>query len=196
MPKFGKLPTMDRLTAFVVIAWIVGPVLTGWMFWNTKTQKDELTLSLEQATRDSVHYATVISASARLQSRRDTIAQKLKIIQDIDARRYVWPHILDEVSRALPEYTWIVGVTEVLAQSDSASRFPGIRIDGRTGTTLALTKFMTDLESSPFISGVNLKNTEQLLEAGKAVYSFQLEARYEEPPAGIVETVPLFKPEE
>ena len=25
----------------------------------------------------------------------------------IDEDRYIWPHILDEVSRALPPYTWI-----------------------------------------------------------------------------------------
>jgi Tfp pilus assembly protein PilN len=192
LPKLGTMPKLDRWIAFIVAAWIIGPGLVGWMYLSTKSQKDELTLSLDQAVRDSAHYATVIQATERLRERRDTIAQKLDIIQSIDAQRYIWSHIMDEVSRALPEYTWLTG----LYQTKSDSTFPTIRIEGRTGTTLALTKFMTDLEASPFLAGVHMSSTEQVLEEGKPVYSFLLEAKYQEPPPGVIQTVPLFKAED
>jgi Tfp pilus assembly protein PilN len=192
MPKFGNMPKLDRWVAAIAAAWVIGISLAAWMYFTTSSAKQELTLSLDQAVRDSAHYATVIQATERLRQRRDTIAQKLEIIQDIDSKRYIWPHIMDEVSRALPEYTWLTG----LYQTKSDSLAPLIRIEGQTGTTFALTKFMTDLEASPFLSGVHLSSTEQVLEQGKAIYNFMLEARYEEPPPGVIQTVPLFKAED
>jgi Tfp pilus assembly protein PilN len=194
LPKFGKLPKADRWVAFIVAAWVLGVGGTAWMFWSTKSAKDELTLSLEQATRDSAHYATEIAATQHLQARRDSIAQKLVIIQDIDSKRYMWSHILDEVSRAVPDYTWLTGMSQL--KLDSAKALPFIHIEGKTGTTLALTKFMQDLEASPFISNVTLASTEQIIEDNKPVYEFRLDAKYEEPPAGVIETVPLFKAQE
>lgn len=194
LPKIGPLPKMDRWVLFIAAAWLIGPGVTGWMFWSTKTEKDELNLSIEQATRDSAHYATLIAATQHLQARRDSIAQKLVIIQDIDSKRYVWSHILDEVGRALPEYTWLTSVTQT--KIDTTKALPLFHIEGKTGTTLALTKFMQDLEASPFISNVTLASTEQVLEENKSIYEFRLDAKYEEPPAGVIETVPLFKPEQ
>src|SRR5206468_11756127 len=33
-----------------------------------------------------------------------------RVIRTIDGDRYVWPHLLDQVTKALPPYTWITGV--------------------------------------------------------------------------------------
>jgi hypothetical protein len=34
------------------------------------------------------------------------------------------------------------------------------------------------------------------MEDNKPIYEFRLDAKYEEPPPGVIQTVPLFKPEE
>jgi hypothetical protein len=44
---------------------------------------------------------------------RDSILSQIRTIQQVDGDRYVWPHILDEVSRALPPFTWLVNVAFV-----------------------------------------------------------------------------------
>ena len=193
LPDFkGKLK-LDRILALAVAAWIVGPALLGWMFFSTQHQKSELTLDLDQARQDSAHYATIIKANERLRARRDTIARKLQLIQDIDANRYIWAHILDEVSRTLPSYTWLSTIAEV---PDTTAKTPKFQIDGRTGNTFALTEFMKDLEESPFIRGVRLLSTSIVKEQDKEVHAFSIEAQYETPPADAVQTVPLFKPED
>ncbi len=193
LPELKGRPKIDRILALAVAAWIVGPALLGWMYLSTQHQKTELTLDLEQARQDSAHYATVIQANERLRARRDTIARKLQLIQDIDANRYVWAHVLDEVSRVLPAYTWLVTVAEI---PDTTSKAPRFEIDGRTGNTFALTEFMKDLEDSPFVRGVRLISTSIVKEHDKEVHAFAIEARYETPPADAIQTVPLFKPEE
>ncbi|MCK5650106.1 MAG: hypothetical protein KAJ42_01960, partial [Gemmatimonadetes bacterium] len=60
----------------------------------------------------------------------------------------------------------------------------------------ALTRFMADLEDSPFIRGVQLIETTQVPETQgtvtRLVHGFTLEASYEQPPEEMIETVPLF----
>ncbi len=190
--KLG-LGQFNNALAGVIAAWILCLVAGGWTYFHNNRRQAELTLNLEKATQDSAHYATIIAADAHLRARRDTIASKLQLIQDIDADRYAWAHVLDEVSRALPAYTWLMTVTEV---PDTSSDNLRVQIDGRTGNTLALTEFMKDLESSPFLRNVRLLSTSIVTEQDREVHSFSLDMLYEKPPADAIQTVPLFQPEE
>jgi Tfp pilus assembly protein PilN len=172
-----------------VLAWIVGPGLAGWLFWSTSSQLEELNLKVEEAVQDSARYAVLIARQDQLRARRDTVAEKLTMIQEIDAGRYVWPHLMDEISRALPDYTWLTALTSTTGEDDG----PAFELTGRTGNTFALTRFMNDLEASPFIREVKLTRTEQVRDKDdRTVHEFVLTARYEEPPADLVTTVPLF----
>lgn len=189
--KIG-LANFDATLAGVIAAWVLCLTAGGWTLAHSYHRQAELKLDLEKATQDSAHYATVIAANARLKARRDTIASKLQLIQQIDADRYVWAHVLDEVSRALPAYTWLVTITEV----PDTTKFPRIQIDGRTGNTLALTEFMKNLEQSPFLKNVRLISTSIVKADDREVHSFNLDVLYETPPPDVIQTVPLFTPEE
>jgi Tfp pilus assembly protein PilN len=195
LPGFsGGMPKMDRLALFAAVTWLTIVPLTGYMFLNGRKRVTELNASVEGALADSTKYANIIAANARLIARRDTIARKVAVIQTIDAGRYIWPHILDELSRSLPPYTWLV---DVLTQpADSSEKTPNFRVEGRTGNNFALTKYLQDLESSPFVKNVKLISTELVRENEKLVYSFVLQAAYEEPPPDVIETVPLFAKED
>jgi Tfp pilus assembly protein PilN len=48
------------------------------------------------------------------------VRRQLAVIAEIDSSRYAWAHVLDEVSRALPAYTWLTSV-----QQTSAPPTPG-----------------------------------------------------------------------
>lgn len=198
LPSFNKpsggLPQFDRMGMFLVIAWIAGPVLVGWLFLGSGHRMDRLAEDIQGAQADSARYAEIRAANDILRARQDTIAQKLQIIQEIDASRFVWSHILDELSRALPEYTWLKNITYVSA--DGPLNTPSFRIEGRTGNTFALTQFMQSLEASPFVKGVTLVTTDQITEANKSIYSFMLDAVFEEPPPEVIQTVPLFGTQE
>jgi len=204
MPKLASLrsltkeggagmPQFDRLTMAAIGAWLIIVPLTGFMFVSGRAKRDDLKASVEGAVADSTKYANIIQANKTLLERRDTIARKVNIIQQIDAGRYVWPHVLDEVSRVLPPYTWLVEVAAL--EADSTEKAPKFRIEGRTGNNFALTKYLQDLEASPFIKNMKLVSTELIRENEKLVYSFLLEATTEEPPPDAIQTVPLFAKE-
>ena len=185
--KAIKLPDFDRWLVFIVAAWIVGLGGLAWLFLGTRAQASELSDQIETAVADSTRYATTIEQTNELRARRDTIAQKLEVIQQIDEGRYTWPHVMAELARALPDYTWLEGVQQI-----DGGPAPSFQIDGRTGNNFALTRFMSSLEASPFIRGVRLLSTTQVQEGEVTLHQFMLEARFEEPSPDQIETVPLF----
>lgn len=198
-PKFSlKLPSVGGVgrdpwvlgsSALVLLVAIAGTYL----FMSTSGLRGDLQVQIDGARADSARYADLIQQNDALLARRDSIAQRVDIIQEIDGDRYVWAHVLDEVARALPEYTWLTAILQV-----SVGEELQFRVDGQTGNTFALTQFMENLEASPFIRNVDLITTEQVVEQSedggvrRAVYQFQLEAFFDRPPVEDLQTVPLF----
>lgn len=191
-----KLPQIQGLPSD---KWILGSgaavavvlVFAVHLFFSTNGRVSDLSGSVEAAVQDSVRYADLIQQTEMLQARRDSIAEKVAIIQKIDAQRYVWAHLMDEVARAVPDYTWLTSVMQV--SSGDPMQF---KIEGRAGNNFALTRFWNNLESSSFIRNVRLISTEQVESApsgsgDQEVYQFVLEADFEDPPAELLDMVPL-----
>ena len=184
-----NMPALDRMTMFIVAAWIVGPALALWLYFGVQGEIAERQAAVDVAVADSTRYAALIATQTSLRARQDTIAQKLSIIQEIDAGRYIWPHLMDEVSQALPDYTWLQAMDQI-----GGGPTPAFQLEGRTGSLPALTRFMDNLEASPFIRDVQLVSSEQAqLGENRIVNNFVLTGRYETPPLEVIETVPLFE---
>ncbi len=191
-----KLPSVEAAPRD---PWVLGSALvvllavavSAYLYLTTSGTHGELTVSLEEAVSDSARYADLIEQNDALLARRDSIAQRVSIIQEIDGDRYTWPHIMDEVARALPDYTWLEQVLQISA-GDPLS----IRISGRAGNNFAVTQFMENLEASLFLRNVELIRTEQVVETiggvSRIVNQFELNVEYERPPVELLETVPLF----
>lgn len=173
---------------------VLALLVIGWLHMGTAGQVEELEAEVQEKVQDSVRLAGVIARTEQLQARRDSIAQRVGVIQEIDGARYVWPYLMDEVARALPDFTWLLYLGQV-----GAAELPDLQIRGQAGTVFALTTFMENLEASPFIRGVRLVESEQVVaDVGggvqRPVYQFLIEAEAREPPPELIETVPLFGP--
>lgn len=202
----------------------------GILFSAQQARATEVEQKLEAALADSTRLTTVLAARRKVTAERDSVTRQLQIIRTIDDNRYNWAHILDEVSGALPSYTWLT----VLEQTSSEPLPPGVdtlankapasmakpdsgtsraaknaaakvdtinihptlafRIVGQTVDIQALTLFMKQLESSPFLQKVSLKRSEIVLVDAKDVTEFELLAEYEVPPANAIRTSPLVIP--
>lgn len=196
-PRGGGLPfKLPDIKNFPADPYIIGAVVValgafgtvGWLYLGLSTRQDDVQVALADAIQDSANYVDLIERNNTLQARRDSIAQKVDIIQEIDAGRYVWPHVMDEVARALPDYTWLTQIVQV-----TTGEVVEFQIHGKAGTLIAMTTFMDGLEASPFIRNVSLVQTEQEIDNEQLVYGFQLDASYEVPPLEFLETVPLFQ---
>lgn len=194
LPAFGgrgksfKLPPVDRLVAGSLAVAVLSIGLVVWLHFSTTARLNDLRAEEEAAVRDSARYAVLRTQGDSLRRQVEDISAKLQVIQDLDGGRYVWPHIFDEVSRALPAYVWIINMTETANQGG----YPRVRLEGRAGNLLALSRYMRELEASPFLGGARLISSSQTTLDERTVYEFLVEVTYQEPPADVIQTVPLF----
>ncbi|MBI4513423.1 MAG: PilN domain-containing protein [Gemmatimonadetes bacterium] len=186
-------PTGDPWVLGLVGLVIVLVLGLGYLTWSQVDRRKELAADVQRAVQDSARYGDLIATASQLAARRDTLESRLTVIEEIDRDRYVWAHILDEVARALPEYTWLRGLTETVQDTLLGLRF---RIDGNTGNNLALTRFMRDLEASPFIQQVTLVSVEAAQLGQRVVNTFVLEAAYQQPDSTAIRVVPVLAPGE
>lgn len=189
-----KLPSLGQSGLWLVVAWVVGLGALAWLHFSSTGALRQLQADVSAAQRDSVRLAKLRILNDSLQRQITAVGARLEVLQEIDAGRYTWAHIFDEVSRALPQYTWLVSMQEVESPTPGAT--PRIRIVGRTGNTFALAKFMQDLEASPFLQRVTIISQSEVIENEKSLYAFTLELDYAEPPPDAIQMQTIFGPEE
>lgn len=190
LPKVEGLREMMRGDPWVILVVVLAVAGLGYLifsFFSQSVTLGNLADEIEVQRQDSIRYAAAIAAADSLQARRDTLLQKVQIIRQIDQDRFVWPHIMDDVSRALPEFTWLTTVQHVSGGGSDLE----FRIEGMTGMTQALTRFMRDLEDSPFVRSVRLVSQERQQQGQRLVHNFVLTARYQVPDSSVIETEPI-----
>jgi type IV pilus assembly protein PilN len=188
----------------------------GVLHMSQAGKAEELTERERRAVQDSTRFVAVLRERNRAESQRDSVRRQLEIIKNIDNDRFVWAHIMDEVSRALPPYTWLKSIQQsaVIAPptmpppppkpdgaKDKGKPAPlppapppsvlKFQIAGNTVDIQALTRFMKSLEASPFIENVTLVKTTVIPVDGKEVTEFQLTGTYQQPDSALVRRVPV-----
>jgi Tfp pilus assembly protein PilN len=212
-----KDPFLIVAAASVVLALLA----VGGLFLYQSRKMNTLTEHATKSTQDSTRYAAVIAQRRSAEEQRDSVIRQINVIRAIDGSRYVWPHILDEVSRALTPYLWLrslvqtsavsslspeveaglgagemKGKTKAEAKADSdavAASQLSFRIVGQTIDIQALTRFITQLEASPFIENVVLVKSENVIvqPGNKDAIEFTLDMRQQKPDSSVIRKVPL-----
>ena len=119
----------------------------------------------------------------RAEAAKDSVVAQIATIRSVDGDRYTWPHILDEVTRAVPPYVWLVEVANVPAAApiDTTGIAPptvALQMVGRAMDIQNFTRFMRQLEDSPWLKDVTVVTTQTVIERGRAVTAFTLKAEY------------------
>ncbi|MFN8581757.1 MAG: PilN domain-containing protein [Gemmatimonadaceae bacterium] len=183
----------------------------GGLHFTQSRRATSLEARADVAQKDSIRFAGILKERRRAEAKRDSVVRELDIIRSIDNDRFVWPHIMDEVSRALPPFTWLKSLAATSTaptptqpagaanekeskKKDGAPPPPEalkFRVIGNTVDIQALTRFMKLLEASPFIQNVQLAKSEAVISEGKEVTEFQLDAEYERPDKASLTTAPV-----
>lgn len=198
----------DKYLLAAVASSIVAALVIGTLYSRQAYRSLDLAQREEQAVKDSTRLAVALAEKLKAEAIRDTALRQINIIRSIDDDRFIWPHVLDEVSRALTPYTWITTVTyagnpqgtiNVTAAPPAGKKVDttvvreeiSLRILGQTVDIQALTRFMRQLEASPFIANVRLEKSEMVLEGNKEVTQYTLLASYTRPDPATLRRVPL-----
>jgi Tfp pilus assembly protein PilN len=226
-PKLNLGTSLSGLRDRIRDPWLAGAIGSAVVgiglvaaLWVTQDAREKrLDEELQKAVQDSTRYSSVLREREVAEAKRDTVMRSLNMLRAIDDDRFIWPHVMDEVSRALPPYTWLVSlgfsgvgqaqsaITTVAAPAPAAGDANGrrrktiatnivrdtvrVRLVGNTVDIQALTRFMKQLELSPFFENVQLAKSERANDNGKEVTQFQLDMFYSRPGPTEVRRVPL-----
>jgi Tfp pilus assembly protein PilN len=192
------LPDIGALLARIKDPWLVGAI-AAWvlvlgagipLYVKRQARVSALGPKLEAAQRDSIRYSSILVRKAQLERRRDSLLAEIQVIRDIDRDRYIWPHVLDAVTRVLAPYLWLDDLAARAGEADSTGG-AAFGIQGKTADPQALTRFMRSLEESPFVEGVQIVSSSLVAEQGHDVTAFNITARYQQPSVSILTMEPL-----
>lgn len=96
-------------------------LLIGFMFIHQTAQASALEARETKAVQDSARFSAVLVATAKAEATRDSLYRQIAVIKSIDDSRYLWSHLLYEISNALPQYTWLTSISQTSAPRSAAA---------------------------------------------------------------------------
>jgi type IV pilus assembly protein PilN len=121
---------------------LVGTVaLIGWRFWSLRQESERLDHDIKAAQAETERLRTVLEQVADFEKRKAQLQQRVALIEELRKGQSGPVHLLDELSRALPDRLWL---TTMLQQEGD------LRLEGRTTSLTALSDFVGNLESSGY----------------------------------------------
>ena len=173
-------------------AWVVLLVGGGALFVTSRARLAVLNSRLQAVQVEKQRFDAVIAQKRQSEKMRDSLLGEITVIRRIDADRYVWPHILDQVTKALPPYSWLNGITALPAGTDTSAA-PAVRftITGSTVDIQAYTTFLRQLAASPWFTDVMPASSQTVVEQDRPVTAFTVSARYRVADSVYIHTVPL-----
>ena len=199
----------DPLLLAAMAGWICVLGWLGFLYLNSARQLYTLEPRLEQARSENRRFKTFLADKRRQEMIRDSLLAQITVIRNVDRDRYIWPHLLDEVTKALPAYTWLVDMGPVAAApvstaplrtkadsvaADSAKAAPPVlafQLNGRTIDIQAYTRFLRQLEASPWIENATPVSAQTVVEKDRPVTAFTIRATFSRADSAYIRTAPF-----
>jgi Tfp pilus assembly protein PilN len=198
----------DPLLMSAVGAWVLVVAGLGLIYLNNVRQLYVLEPRLEQARSEHTRFKAFLADKRRQERIRDSLLAQITVIRNVDGDRYTWPHLLDEITKALPAYTWLVDLGFIPAPpppprpagAKPDSTFDTVppppppvafQINGRTIDIQAYTRFLRQLEASPWIGDVTPVSAQTVVEKERAITAFTIRASYTRADSAYIRTAPF-----
>ena len=194
-----KLPDFKSITASVkdpwliacVVGWVLVAGVIGIFYVPRRASVHALGPRLDSIEREARRLQEVLRTKAEAEAKRDTLQAQINVIRDIDRERYIWPHVMDAITRSLPPYTWLDEVAfRAGSDVDSGSALT-LQITGKSADIQAVTRFVRNLEESPFLQNSVLVSTAVVREARHDLISYVISLQYQQPDTLLLTMQPL-----
>jgi Tfp pilus assembly protein PilN len=203
----------DPLLLASVVSWVAVLAWLGYVVIGTSRELNALEPRLAETRAEHKRFKAFLAEKRHQETIRDSLVAQIGVIRTVDGDRYVWPHLLDEVTKALPAYTWLVDMgfaapaappaaapsakakADTVADTTAALPFVSppvaFNVNGRTVDIQAYTRFLRQLEASPWITDVTPVMAQTVVEKERPVTAFTIRATYRQADSAYIRTVPL-----
>jgi Tfp pilus assembly protein PilN len=203
----------DPMLLASIVSWVGVLAWLSYVVVGTTRELNALEPQLEATRAEHKRFKAFLAEKRHQETIRDSLVAQIGVIRTVDGDRYVWPHLLDEVTKALPAYTWLVDMafatpaaapaaaptspSPAAGAKDSTAAEPFMtpptvfNVNGRTVDIQAYTRFLRQLEASPWITDVTPVSAQTVVEKERPVTAFTIRATYRQADSAYIRTVPL-----
>jgi type IV pilus assembly protein PilN len=170
--KHATFQFAQKLTVACSLILVVAGVLIGWWYWTLRTQAADLDEKIASAESDKARVALLIKQVEQFEKRKADVQQRVTLIEQLRRGQNAPVHLLDEVSRCLPDGLWLTALTQ---KGDE------ITLEGRCLQITAVSDLVQNLERSAYFKrpvDSPTIGTERNEQAKLDIVTFSLKAQF------------------
>ena len=157
--------------ALILLATVTG---IGWWFWSLHTESRQLDEEIARAEVEAQQLRSVLSSVQKFETEKARLQQRVTLIEQLPRGQTGPVHILDELSKALPDRMWLLSMSQ---------RGADFTMDGRTTSLTGVSDFVANLQASPWFGAVEILDTAVDPTPAGDIVRFTLRATSENPEA-------------
>jgi len=135
----AKFQIGEKITVACSLILVAAALIVGWWFWALQRQSADLDQQIADAERETQRLRSVIQQVAQFETRRAQLQQRVTLIEELRKGQTGPVHLLDQISKALPEAMWLTDLKQTGTE---------IAIEGRCSSLNSLSDFVSALEAS------------------------------------------------
>jgi type IV pilus assembly protein PilN len=159
---------------------LVGAVfLVGWRFWSLNRESARLDQEITSAQQETARLHSIIQQVQQFEQRRAQLQQRVALIEELRRNQTGPVHMLDQISRALPEMLWLTALKQGADPNE-------VLIDGLSTSPTTVSDFVANLEASGYFKrSVEIVSTQVQTITGPPgeLVKFQVRAMFQHPGA-------------
>ena len=133
------IPAAHRVTIAASLILLATALSVGWWFWSLRQASIRLDEDIAKAEAETQQLRSVLAQVQKFETRKAQLQQRVSLIEQLRRGQTGPVHVLDELSRAVPERLWL---TELSQKGDEFT------ITGVTTSLNGLSDFVANLEAS------------------------------------------------
>jgi type IV pilus assembly protein PilN len=139
--KKPALQTGQRMVIGCSLILVAALAFIGWRFLALSRENTQIDSEISAAQQETTRLRSIIQQVQQFEQRRAQLQQRVTLIEQLRKSQTGPVHMLDQVSRALPQMLWL---TE-LKQSGN-----DVQLDGRCTSPIGVSEFVSNLEASGY----------------------------------------------
>jgi type IV pilus assembly protein PilN len=173
----------QKVTAAAVLILVATMVIVGWWAWSLRQRSLALDEELARVEAETRQFRSVLEQMRRFESQKALLQQRVTLIEQLRKGQSAPVHLLDEISRSLPERLWLRDVKQTGAD---------FTISGLTDSLTAVSDFVANLEETRwFLRPVEIVDSQVQPDAQAGdLIRFQIKAQFVDPTAAPVAAAP------
>lgn len=129
----------QKIAVASTLVLVLAGLFVAWWYWSLEKETARFAAEIAAAEQETARLRTIIVQVQQFEARKAQLQQRVTLIEQLRKGQSGPVHMLDEISRALPDMVWL---------TDLDQKGTDVTIGGRCAALTSLSDFVANLENS------------------------------------------------